>query len=605
MQTQMKQPRILAGSRLMAWVLLFALLLGNGMPVSAQDGDVSTPVQTPAATPQAPDDSDAPDAEPESPPDPAVNLPAPPEVNPAEPGEPGQVKILSEERQGDALRVVARIFTNRDMYISSAFPNQNFGRLSTLNLGYQVGGQAAMRMVIQYDVSSIPRNARINRATYGILQQSVTPFPDNAMSFRAFLMTVAWSETNDTWATVNNRGGQSFPLGSAPGIANTWVQGDATAPVAAWVNGSQPNNGLLIIGDENASSGRWRVFLSRESGSVPFIDVDYTVQCDTLPPVTSFHPLPPFVGDPFRTTWGGSDRAPSGCTPTGINRYDTWYRINGGSWQVWRNQTERTDSDFTRASNNDRVEFRVRANDRAGNWEAIPNSAQATTQVDTQPPFAAVNALPQFTTQQTINLTWSGTDNLSGVRNYDVWWRIAGTAAWNVIAQATTLTSFAFQNTQNGVTYEFIARATDNVGNVQTQPTVAQAATTVSLYPKTTMNPIVPPIIKPTSPVTQSVDLAWFPTVAPGTSIVEYQLYYQYNNGAWVFWQALSGQITSTQFNFQQVNPALGDGFYAFAVTARNNLNQQQPFNNVAQASVILDLADKIQPASFMPLISR
>ena len=90
-----------------------------------------------------------------------------------------------------------------------------------------------------------------------------------------------------------------------------------------------------------------------------------------------------------------------------------------------------------------------------------------------------------------------------------------------------------------------------------------------------------------------------------GTSSVSAPLYYQYNNGAWVFWQTFSGQTTSTQFNFQQVNPALGDGFSAFAVTARNNLNQQQPFNNVAQASVILDLADKMQPASFMPLISR
>jgi hypothetical protein len=105
--------------------------------------------------------------------------------------------------------------------------------------------------------------------------------------------------------------------------------------------------------------------------------------------------------------------------------------------------------------------------------------------------------------------------------------------------------------------------------------------------------------------VTQSVDLSWFGTVVPGTSIVEYQLYYQFNNGAWVLWQTFSGQTTSTQFVFQQVNPALGDGFYGFAVTARNNLNQQQPFNNVAQASVILDLADKIQPASFMPLISK
>ena len=375
--------------------------------------------------------------------------------------------------------------------------------------------------------------------------------------------------------------------------------------MTAWVNGSQPNNGLLIIGDENAGAGRWRVFLSRESGSVPFIDVDYSVQCDTLPPVTTFNQLPRFVRDRFNTTWGGSDRAPSGCTPTGIHRYDTWYRINGGSWQVWRNQTERTDSDFTRASNNDRVEFRVRANDRAGNWEAVPNNAQASTQVDTQPPFASVSALPQYTTQSTINVSWTGTDNLSGVKNYDVWWRIAGSSGWNSLVQATTQTSAAFQNAQNGATYEFIARATDNVGNVQAQPTVAQATTIISLFPTTGMNPIVPPIIKPTSPVTQSISLTWFGNATPGTAIVEHQVRFQYNGGPWTLWQTFNAPTTSAQFVYQQVNPALGDGVYSFAVTARDNLNRQQPFDNVAQATVVVDLANKIQPAAFMPLISR
>jgi hypothetical protein len=585
MKSPTKRSEALTRRSIAIWLLLFAMLLSLVAPASAQDGaDGAT--------------------EPEAPPDPAVVLPAPPEAYPAEEGEPARVEILSEKREGDNLRVVKRIFSNADLYMSSAFPNQNFGRLSTLNLGYQRNGQAAMRIAIRYDVSSIPRNARINRATYGILQQSVNPFPDNAMSFRAFLMTTSWSETNDTWATLNNRGGQSFPLGSVPGNPNTWIQGDITGPIAGWVNGSQPNNGLLIIGDETASSGRWRVFLSRESGSPPFVDVDYTVQCDTLPPVTSFNPLPRFVNDPFQTSWGGQDRAPSGCTPTGINRYDTWYRINGGSWQLWREQTQRTDSEFTRARNNDRVDFRVRANDRAGNWESVPGNAQATTQVDTQPPFASVNGLPQFTPQQSFTVSWSGTDNLSGIRNYDVWWRVPG-GGWNVLAQATTQTSILFQNAQNGVTYEFVARATDNVNNQQTPPTAPQAATTISLYPTSNMNPINPGVIKPTSPVTTSVNLSWIGNAVPGTFITEYQVRYQFNTGPWILWQTFNGQTTSAQFVFQQANPNAGDGFYGFAVTARNNLNQQQPFDNNWQASVIVDMADRLQPVAFMPQIRR
>ena len=220
MKTQTKQPILLTGSRLLTWVLLFALLLGGVMPASAQDGAVDAPVETPAAPAQAPEgDDDAAAEEPETPPDPTVILPAPPEAYPAEEGEPARVEILSEERQGDTVRTVKRIYTNADLYISSAFPNQNFGRLSTLNLGYQRGGQAAMRMAIRYDVSSIPRNARINRATYGILQQSVTPFPDSPMGFRAFLLTVSWNESGDTWATLNNRGGQSYPLGNVPALS--------------------------------------------------------------------------------------------------------------------------------------------------------------------------------------------------------------------------------------------------------------------------------------------------------------------------------------------------------------------------------------------------
>ena len=45
MKTQTKQPILLTGSRLLTWVLLFALLLGGVMPASAQDGAVDDLVQ--------------------------------------------------------------------------------------------------------------------------------------------------------------------------------------------------------------------------------------------------------------------------------------------------------------------------------------------------------------------------------------------------------------------------------------------------------------------------------------------------------------------------------------------------------------------------------
>ena len=101
------------------------------------------------------------------------------------------------------------------------------------------------------------------------------------------------------------------------------------------------------------------------------------------------------------------------------------------------------------------------------------------------------------------------------------------------------------------------------------------------------------------------ISLTWFGNATPGTAIIEYQVRFQYNGGPWTFWQTFNAPTTSAQFVYQQVNPALGDGVYSFAVTARDNLNRQQPFDNVAQATVIVDLANKIQPAAFMPLISR
>lgn len=55
----------------------------------------------------------------------------------------------------------------QDAFISSAFPNTNFGSTQNLNLGWQSNGQEAMRIRPQSDWSAIPDNAVINSACWG------------------------------------------------------------------------------------------------------------------------------------------------------------------------------------------------------------------------------------------------------------------------------------------------------------------------------------------------------------------------------------------------------------------------------------------------------
>ena len=83
---------------------------------------------------------------------------------------------------------VTRTFTleaTQDAYISSAFPNTNFGSTQNLNLGWQIGGQEAMRILLQFDLSAIPANAVINSARWEMFQTQAIPVNDRNMDFRA------------------------------------------------------------------------------------------------------------------------------------------------------------------------------------------------------------------------------------------------------------------------------------------------------------------------------------------------------------------------------------------------------------------------------------
>lgn len=510
------------------------------------------------------------------------------------------VTVLSQTETPEGLNTTLRINVHKDAFLSSLQPDTNFGRSRDLRLGWNNGGFNAMRLLIEFDIAAIPRNAVINSATLFIFQTGVVPGGDRPMDYRAQFMRSGWDEGGVTWNNANYLGGDALPLGSVDANPG-WKSTSVTDLVRTWYSGARPNNGLIVIGDEVPQDNRMRIFSSREEGgSAPYIVLDYTTVCDTTPPNASVSSLPLFSASRFPVSWTGTDSAPSGCTPSGIANYDVDYRINGSSWHRWKNQTRSTTNQFRDwANNGDLVEFRARATDNAGNVQSF-GGPQASTRIDAEAPTVTMTPLPNTTPSQFFTISWQGRDNLSGIANFDVQWRENG-GDWNMLLEETQLTSYQITGAESGVTYEFRIRATDNVGNSGDWPDNPQARTTILTTPQAIVLPFNPSILKPTAPITTSFMVNWEGTSVNSAPISTFEIYYQFNGGSWQFWQIFPANQLNSQFNFSTLG--LGDGAYGFEAVAVNTAGQRETQNFQAEAVMLVDLADAIQPSSFMPAV--
>ncbi len=283
--------------------------------------------------------------------------------------------VVSYEVQGDTVNATVQLPASQLTFIASGQPNSNFAGLSTVNLGWDQSSYNAMRILIQFDLGPLPSNAQVNEATFYINQSLINPSNDgSSMDFRAQFMQQSWNAGSVTWNNANYLGGDSLPLGSIPPVIG-WASGGATDVVKAWDSG-RPNYGLLITGDETPSRGRWRQFYSRSIPQfAPYILVNYSANCDTAAPVSNMGALNSFEPAEFQVKWSAYDPDQPGCKASGVAWYNVRYRINGGGWTNWKNQTSSTENHFKGwAPNNSTVEFQVQAADRAGNlgaWSPI------------------------------------------------------------------------------------------------------------------------------------------------------------------------------------------------------------------------------------------
>jgi len=172
-----------------------------------------------------------------------------------------------------------------DSQLSQGAATTNFGTATTIQVASQSGSQNK-RILVKFDLSSIPANATINSANLTLF---MTTAPSNNRTYNAHRMTRDWTESQVTWniaqtgtnwttagGDYNGTATTSTTTGTTNNVSLTW---NIQADVQAWVNGTSNYGTLIKDGTESSATARTATFASEEnatSANRPQLVIDYT-----------------------------------------------------------------------------------------------------------------------------------------------------------------------------------------------------------------------------------------------------------------------------------------------------------------------------------------
>ena len=152
-----------------------------------------------------------------------------------------------------------------DAYIYAGNPNDNYGSSPNLAVGYAGGSE--MRMLIKWDLSSLPNCINVTDAQIRLYQTTT----NSSITTDIYRINCSWSQTSVTWnnqpCTLGWYGSQTFS--STSGVKYV----PATNLVNDWLANS--NNGIMFKINLGSS---YQMFDSKEaSGSDPRLIITYTI----------------------------------------------------------------------------------------------------------------------------------------------------------------------------------------------------------------------------------------------------------------------------------------------------------------------------------------
>ncbi len=292
--------------------------------------------------------------------------------------------------------------------------------------------------------------------------QHVLWSPDG--KYLAFDMDVNNDQWNDL-VMADVKHGRTTDIAYAPGpMVDLWAGSwspDSQNLLYTQVQYVVQDNQLYIARAElGRVQARWLGRRTPIPGSGLDMLPDWRLGIDHEPPTASIEPLPSISPNPIHLRWSGKDAGRAG-----IHSFDVQVRIDGGAWTTWLTRTTDTEKLYDGEKGRSYA-FRVRAWDNAGNHSDWTPPDAAVTTIETLPPRSEFVNLPRYISTQSGVLTWQGEDpGGSGIREFQVQYREAGSMNWQYLFKGSADTSVEVRYMRPAHNYYVRVRAIDRAGN--------------------------------------------------------------------------------------------------------------------------------------------